>query len=350
MSGLDLQKQDTGNSNKICEIKIIVIVKYMNVAFLLKQYFQDKKDVSIDVFDAHTLNDVYQQVLRTLTSHFEIEVSVLQALSYCFYEILDNVHIHSGKPLGTAMTHFDSKEEVLRILVADDGMGIRQSLAENEKYQNITEAEAVKMCLEDSVTDGKGMGFGLYATSRLIKNIGLQFILHSGNHKLIYKDGNTEIVENGLWQGTIVYMEIRTSKEIDPNDMVDHKTNAEDQYNESFVETDVLESLWTTQTDYGKIFAFSHFGTDFGTREMGARIRQQLITNLNEDVPITLDFTGVNVVSNSFADECIAKLLLEYTLSELKKKIIFKGLNPLAERSILVALQRRYIVLNDIKH
>ena len=183
----------------------------MNVAFLLKQYFQDKKDVSIDVFDAHTLNDVYQQVLRTLTSHFEIEVSVLQALSYCFYEILDNVHIHSGKPLGTAMTHFDSKEEVLRILVADDGMGIRQSLAENEKYQNITEAEAVKMCLEDSVTDGKGMGFGLYATSRLIKNIGLQFILHSGNHKLIYKDGNTEIVENGLWQGTIVYMEIRTS-------------------------------------------------------------------------------------------------------------------------------------------
>lgn len=56
----------------------------MNVSFLLKQYFSGKDDVSIDVFDAHTLNDVYQNVLKTLTSHFEIEVSVLQALSYCF--------------------------------------------------------------------------------------------------------------------------------------------------------------------------------------------------------------------------------------------------------------------------
>lgn len=216
----------------------------MNVSFLIKEYFEDKKDISIDVFDAHSLNDVYQQVLRTLTSHFEIEVSVLQSLSYCFYEILDNVHIHSGKPLGTAITHFDAKEEVLRVLVADDGMGIRQSLSENEKYKDISESEALKICLEDSVTDGKGMGFGLYATSRMMKNIGLQFIIHSGHHKLIIKDGQTEIIKNGLWQGTIVYLEITTSKEIDPNEMVDHRTDAEEQYNESFVESEELEALW----------------------------------------------------------------------------------------------------------
>lgn len=53
------------------------IEKNMNVTFLLKQYFADVNDVTIDVFDAHNLNDVYQQVLQTLTSHFEIEVSVL---------------------------------------------------------------------------------------------------------------------------------------------------------------------------------------------------------------------------------------------------------------------------------
>ena len=54
----------------------------MNVAFLLKQYFENRQDVSIDVFDAHTLNNVYQNVLKTLTSHFEIEVSVLQRGPY----------------------------------------------------------------------------------------------------------------------------------------------------------------------------------------------------------------------------------------------------------------------------
>lgn len=56
----------------------------MNVSFLLKQYFSDTLDATIDVFDAQTLNEVYQQVLKVLTSHFEIEISVLQSLSYCF--------------------------------------------------------------------------------------------------------------------------------------------------------------------------------------------------------------------------------------------------------------------------
>lgn len=316
----------------------------MDVAFLLREYFPAKENISIDVFDAHSLNEVYQNVLRTLTAHFEIEVSVLQALSYCFYEILDNVHIHSGKPLGTAITHFDVSNDVLRILVADDGMGIRQSLAENDKFRQITEADAISMCLEDSVTDGKGMGFGLYATSRLMKNVGLQFILHSGNHKLIHKDDSTNVIENGFWQGTIVYMEITTSKEIDPNDVVDHRANADEQYNESFVETDELETLWTNGSSTSK-FNFSDIATDFGTREMGAKIREQLCTLFSEDSRIALDFTGVNVVSNSFADECIAKLLLTMPLEELKQRITFQGLNSMAERSILVALQRRNKVL-----
>ena len=105
----------------------------MDVTFLLDRYFKDVKNVSIDVFDAQTLNAVYRDVVKVLTAHFEIEVSVLQALSYCLYEIMDNVHIHSGKPLGTAMTHYDEKNKVLRLLIADDGMGIKASLAENKK-------------------------------------------------------------------------------------------------------------------------------------------------------------------------------------------------------------------------
>lgn len=35
-------------------------------------------------------------------------------LGNMFLEILYNVHIHSGKPLGTAITHFDAKKDVLR--------------------------------------------------------------------------------------------------------------------------------------------------------------------------------------------------------------------------------------------
>jgi anti-sigma regulatory factor (Ser/Thr protein kinase) len=216
----------------------------MDVAFLLDKYFKGAQNVSIDVFDAQTLNTVYKDVINAMTSHFEIEVSVLQALSYCLYEMMDNVHIHSGKPLGTAITYYDDKQKTLRILIADDGMGIRASLAQNNDYKDITEPEALKMCLEDKITDGKGMGFGLYTTSRLIENIGKEFVLHSGSHKLITKNGRTEVIENGLWQGTLIYMEIGTGEEIDPSQIVDHRADAASEYNETFVETEELETLW----------------------------------------------------------------------------------------------------------
>ena len=216
----------------------------MDVAFILDRYFKGKENVSIDVFDAQTLNAVYKDVVKAMTSHFDIEVSVLQALSYCLYEMMDIVHIHSGKPLGTAMTHYDEHQKVLRILIADDGIGIRASLAENDIYRDVTEPEALKLCLEDKITDGKGMGFGLYTTYRLVDSIGKEFILHSGSHKLFIEGEKTTVIKNGFWQGTLIYMEIGTSEEIDPNQIVDHRTDAAEEYNETFVETGELESLW----------------------------------------------------------------------------------------------------------
>lgn len=216
----------------------------MDVSFLIKQYFNDTANVSIDVFDSVSLNRVYQDVINVLTAHLDIEVSVLQALSYCFYEILDNVHIHSGKPLGTAITHFDQQTDTLRILVADDGKGIHASLQENPEYKDISEQDALQKCLMDSVTDGKGMGFGLYATSRMMQDIGKKFILHSGHSKLLVQNGQTEVVINGLWEGTIVFMELGTAQEIDPENVVEHRTKASDEYNEMFIDCDELTELW----------------------------------------------------------------------------------------------------------
>lgn len=97
-------------------------------------------------------------------------------------------------------------------------------------------------------------------------------------------------------------------------------------------------------------FKFAEYGTDFGTRDMGAKIREKLlpvINGLDDGDKLVFDFTGVNVVTNSFADECIAKLLMEMPLDELKRRTTFKGLNPLAEKCVLVALQRRYRVIKE---
>lgn len=94
-------------------------------------------------------------------------------------------------------------------------------------------------------------------------------------------------------------------------------------------------------------FKFIEYDTDFGTRDMGKNLRLKLLPLIKGNDKVVLDFTGVNVVSNSFADECIAKLLLEMPLDELKSRTTFRGLNPLAERSVLTALQRRHRVMKE---
>ena len=92
-------------------------------------------------------------------------------------------------------------------------------------------------------------------------------------------------------------------------------------------------------------FCFRDFGENLGTRPLGQKVREQLVPLLEKDECVVLDFTGVNVVSNSFADECIAKLLLTMSLDELKAHTTFRGLNPMASQSVLTALQRRHLSL-----
>ena len=218
----------------------------MNVTTLIKQYFTTSENgVTIDVFDEKNIYDVYHRVVSVLTQYLDIETSVLEAMSYCFYEILDNVLIHSGKELGTVITQYDPKNHVLGFLIADDGIGVQASLAENEKYKTISEPEALKICIEDMVTDGKGMGFGLYSISRLnTTKAGLLLEVRSGNHTMQVKNGETTAIESEPWQGTIVYMQLQTDKEIDPAEVVAFRTDVSAEYREAFLNDNELEQLW----------------------------------------------------------------------------------------------------------
>jgi hypothetical protein len=58
-------------------------------------------------------------------------------------------------------------------------------------------------------------------------------------------------------------------------------------------------------------FRFVEYGVDLGTRQIGVKVRTDLLPLIWGDEKVVLDFTGVDVVTNSFADECIAKLLIE---------------------------------------
>ena len=216
----------------------------MNIDRIVNKYFKDKTLPNIEVFDDKNIFQVYTDIVNMLKRYPDIELSVLQALSYCFYEVLDNVLTHSHKTNGTVITQYLPENSAIKILVADDGIGIRASLAENEIYSTIKEDEAIKTCIKDRVTDGKGMGFGLYSTLCLIRNAGIHFEIHSGNY-ILTSDGNQEyITKTDFWQGTVIYMELHSDKEIDPNNVLEYRTDAENDFNERFLDIDDLENLW----------------------------------------------------------------------------------------------------------
>ena len=93
-------------------------------------------------------------------------------------------------------------------------------------------------------------------------------------------------------------------------------------------------------------FEFRNIGEYLGTRQLGERVRNQLLPLIQDNEKVELDFSGVEVVSNSFADECLAKLLLLMSLEELKQHTTFTGVNDLARKNIAIAFRRR---LNALK-
>ena len=111
----------------------------MNVDTLLHQYFPQAGNACIELFDDQNIQQVYRRLVEVLIHQPEVETSLLQAMSYCFYEVMDNVLIHSGKTVGIVITNYSEAEHLIQILVADDGMGIHESLAKNSNYSTLFE-------------------------------------------------------------------------------------------------------------------------------------------------------------------------------------------------------------------
>ena len=89
------------------------------------------------------------------------------------------------------------------------------------------------------------MGFGLYSTARLVKNAGTMLLIHSGNHLLRYEEGIPRVETSGFWQGVLVYFEINSDQDINPDSVVDNRTDVQSQYNETFLEKqDTFDELW----------------------------------------------------------------------------------------------------------
>jgi hypothetical protein len=83
---------------------------------------------------------------------------------------------------------------------------------------------------------------------------------------------------------------------------------------------------------------FGNISSSLGTRDLGAKIRMDIIEKINTNDKVFLDFSGVEVVTNSFADECFRKLRETVRDEIFKSKIAFINTNDFVQRVIISAL------------
>lgn len=51
-------------------------------------------------------------------------------------------------------------------------------------------------------------------------------------------------MNSAFWQGTIIYLQLRTNNEINPAEVVANRANVAAQYNETFLNDNELKELW----------------------------------------------------------------------------------------------------------
>lgn len=89
------------------------------------------------------------------------------------------------------------------------------------------------------------------------------------------------------------------------------------------------------------VISLKEFGSHLSTRDLGKIVREKILSNWSNSSKIIFDFENVNIVTNSFADECFAKILDEKKFEEMISLTTFINVNDFVNSSIILALNRR---------
>lgn len=285
-------------------------------------------------------NSVEKIINAILCSMSGLKRGDLAAIEWSINEITDNVLVHSNSNHGgfVQLTTYKSPNPRIEYVVCDSGIGIPASL--KPAYPHIeSDIDALDQAIREGVTNGLGMGNGLFGSFEVSRISGGYFQIHSGNAKLSY-DQKAKLLhmrnEPVPYTGTLIVACIECSKtgvleEALKFGGIKHTP------------IDMIELKYEMESDDQILFALSHETLSFGTRLAGVPIRNKLL-NLhkmcNQKI-ISIDFTSIPVLSSSFADEVFGKIFLEIGADEFRKCFRLYNMNDTVKGLVFRALNQR---------
>lgn len=191
--------------------------------------------------------------------------------------------------------------------IADSGIGIYNSF-KNSKYHPRNSVDAITLAIKEGVTRDPsiGQGNGLWGLHQILTNNKGGLVITSQNGSYFLKDARVKTFDklpflSKSMGGTIIDFQLDCKKEIS----ISKSLGGHEPVNFR------IESMESDSGDI--IYKMSEQSSGTGTRKSGERIRNDIINIITETrKTIIMDFSGISVISSSFADELIGKLVVQY--------------------------------------
>lgn len=266
-----------------------------------------------------------------------IEEGVVSSLEWCLNETMDNVLQHSNTGMGYVMAQLHKNFKRFSVCVFDAGVGIYNSF-KHSKYTPRSPLDAITLAMMEKVTrDEKvGQGNGLWGLTNIINEAKGSLYISSGGAVYSKNNKGTKTIETGHFNLGKQYGTTLIDFQLDYS----NKINVAKALG-GHMPTDLwLENL---ENDSGEIeihVAEQSGGT--GTRKSAEKLRNLVLNILFQDrKKVVLNFSGINLISSSFADELIGKIINQYGFVFFISNFKIQDLNPINIAVLNRSVQQR---------
>lgn len=299
--------------------------------------------------DAQEQQNLVNEFVDIAMMNMELERSVIAGLEWSINEITDNVLNHSeSADGGIAQVSTYRTANLVSFAVADSGLGVYQTLKNaipslNSDIQAIGEAVKTGVTRDSNV----GQGNGLAGALRISTMTGGGFAITSGVGHINYFKGETRSYSRRPWelfQGTLVCADIRIdSKEFSISEALGF--DATDNHGP----IDYIELNYLNEACDRTIFIVKKESTGFGNRPTGRQLRTKVTNILKAELacPIYIDWSGIPLISSSFADEFMGKLFLEMGAMIFTARVKNIGMEKLIRDLLDRAISQRLTQASD---
>jgi anti-sigma regulatory factor (Ser/Thr protein kinase) len=279
--------------------------------------------------------------MEIVSGQMDFPRDVLNGLEWSLNEITDNVLNHSRSEEGGwfQVVTFAEKGEV-EFVVADPGRGIPAAM--RERFPELqTDARAIEEAVKAGVTSSPeaGQGNGLTGALRVATLSGGTFQVISGTGSLFASTERSQtrvFRSDAAFIGTLVSVRISKHRQFTMAEALGFAGVAG-------VAADFIDLLHEDESGNNLQLRLADEANGFRSRGAGAFVRTKCMNFLGAapNKGLIIDWSGVPLVSSSFADEAIGKLFVELGPIGFGARIKHVGMEGLVRNLVDKAILQR---------